>query len=99
MELIGFYNWYLREMLLNAGLLKFQQTLRNVQIRHLCLAVHLVELLQLLLPKMPVLKEQLKLKQETAVKAHHTELLKKIPTVLVYLLEGEVAGLYESRIC
>lgn len=42
MELIGFYNWYLRELLLNAGVLKFQPTQRSVQIRHLCLAVHLV---------------------------------------------------------
>ena len=63
MELIGFYNWYMREMLLNAGVLKFQPALRSVQIKQLCLAVHLVELLQLLLVKMPVEKEQLRVKQ------------------------------------
>mgnify|MGYP000902557377 CR=1 FL=1 len=56
MELIGFYNWYLKELLLNAGVLKFQPGIRSVQIKQLCLAVHLVELLQLLLPKMPVEK-------------------------------------------
>lgn len=98
MELIGFYNWYLREMLLNAAVLKFQPNMRSVQIKQLCLAVHLVELLRLLLSKMPVEKEQLRTKQETAVNAHHADILKKIPTVLVHLLEGEVAGLYECRI-
>lgn len=41
-ELIGFYNWYLKELVLNAGIIKFSSSIKTVMVKHMCLEMHLV---------------------------------------------------------
>lgn len=41
-ELLGFYNWYLKELVLNAGILKFSSSIKNVMVKHMSLSIHLV---------------------------------------------------------
>lgn len=60
--------------------------------------MHLVELMQIILPRIPMEKPDPKKKLETALKTHYSDIEKKISTVIVFRLEDEIAILYESRI-
>lgn len=43
MELMGFYNWYMRELIVNGSICKIPDgSIKYIQIKHLCLAVHVL---------------------------------------------------------